>query len=458
MSKRKKASATSKVAAAGRVDGRAGAPAAPPKRRKDRRAEAREKKNVAPPTAPDATEPSEPITARGETTPEASGPITARGGEAPDDRESADISADVVPREAEGAERPAIVDVEVEVEAPIAGDAPGVNERSRDLEQRLDALVDEASQKPALPPQVRPPPASTRWVAANGNGDGTVFDTAREILSTDFFLRRWGRIGMRDRSEEVDDFGFDPVYEQKVLPLFDFLYRRYFRVECAGVEHIPANGRCLLVANHSGTVPYDGLFLKLAVKREHPQKREVRWLTEDFIQHFPFVGSFVARVGAVRACPENAERLLAKDSLVAVFPEGVKGIGKLFRERYRLQRFGRGGYVKLCLRTKTPIVPVAIIGAEETNPMLGRIELLTKLLGVPYVPITPTFPLLGPLGLLPAPAKWKIVFGEPMALDGHGPEAADDEILIGRLSERVRATIQAMLDKAIGERRSVWFG
>jgi 1-acyl-sn-glycerol-3-phosphate acyltransferase len=283
----------------------------------------------------------------------------------------------------------------------------------------------------------------------------SVFDTARELLSSDFYLRKWGRLAMRGRSEEVDDFGFDPIYDAKLKPALDFLYDKYFRVETSGIASVPRSGRCLLVANHSGTLPLDGVMIKAAVKREG---RDVRWLTEDFIYHMPYLGSAMNRLGAVRACQENAERLLAKEQLVAVFPEGVKGIGKLFADRYRLQRFGRGGFIKLCLRTGTPIVPVAVTGAEETNPLLFKIEHLSKALGVPYVPVTPTFPLLGPLGLLPAPTKWTIQFGEPLDLSSHGPESADDEILVGKLAERVRATIQGMLDRTIGARKSVFFG
>ncbi len=351
---------------------------------------------------------------------------------------------------------------------PIDPNAPPeeVADRIRELEARLDRMIDEAARRggPHDVPRDRPSAVmgdgraapSTR--ALPDDEDATVFDTARELLSTDFYLRKWGRLGMRNRSEEVDDFGFDPIYEQKVLPFFALLYEKYFRVDVEGAANIPDEGRCLLVANHSGTLPFDGMMLKLAVKREHAQRRDVRWLAEDMIFHFPFLGSFSNRVGAVRACQENAERLLRQDALVAVFPEGMKGIGKLFKQRYRLQRFGRGGFVKLCLRTGTPIVPVAIVGGEETNPMLFRIEYLTKALGLPYFPITPTFPLLGPVGLLPAPTKWSIRFGDPVAFEGYGPEAADDEILVGRLSERVRATIQGMLDRAVGERRSVWFG
>jgi 1-acyl-sn-glycerol-3-phosphate acyltransferase len=264
---------------------------------------------------------------------------------------------------------------------------------------------------------------------------------------------------MRTRAEEVDEFGFDPAYEARLLPFLDVLYKHYFRVETEGMEHVPAEGRCLLVANHSGgPLPYDGILLRTAVRREHPGPRDLRWLAEDFVFHLPFVGTALNRLGAVRACQENAERLLAEGSLVAVFPEGAKGIGKLFKDRYRLQRFGRGGFIRLGLRTGTPIVPCAIVGAEEATPTLYKVEYLTKALGLPSLPITPTFPALGPLGLLPAPTKWKITLGEPLHFDGYGPDDADDELLVGRLSERVRGTIQGLLDRSLAGRRSVWFG
>ena len=341
--------------------------------------------------------------------------------------------------------------------------APDVAARIRELEDRLDRMIatharERESQhelKDGLPPRRSSIPAARPSQPA---APERLLDSARELLSTDFYLRKWGRMGLRNRSEEVDEFGYDPVYERKVLPLFELLYGKYFRVEVHGEGRIPAEGRCVLVSNHSGTLPLDGIMLRLAVKHEHPQHREVRWLAEDGIFHLPFVGSFSNRLGAVRACPENAERLLDHDALVAVFPEGTKGIGKLFKERYRLQRFGRGGFVKLCLRTRTPIVPVAILGGEETHPMLARIDYLTRALGIPYFPVTPTFPLLGPLGLLPAPTKWKIFFGEPIDLASYGAESADDEILVGRLTEQVRSAIQAMLDHAVEQRRSVWFG
>ena len=363
--------------------------------------------------------------------------------------------------------------------AASSDEASSVETQIKELEAKLDKMIDEASQRnlPDAPDsepesdeeletrrtipmprasQVGPP--SARTLQSLQTEGAAVFDTARELLSTDFYLRKWGRLSMRGRSEEVDDFGYDPIYEERARPFFNFLYSKYFRVETDGIEHVPATGRCLLVANHSGTLPYDGVMLKTALKREHSKQRDVRWLAEDFIFHFPFLGSFTNRIGAVRACQENAERLLKQEALVAVFPEGTKGIGKLFKERYRLQRFGRGGFIKLCLRTKTPIVPVAIIGAEETNPMLFRIETFSRALGIPYIPVTPTFPVLGPLGLAPAPTKWKIIFGELISLDEHGPEAAEDDILVAQLAERVRASIQSMVDRAVGARRSIWFG
>ena len=198
--------------------------------------------------------------------------------------------------------------------------------------------------------------------------------------------------------------------------------------------------------------------LRMAVNRETQRARDLRWLVEDFIVHFPYVGTLATRLGAVRACQENAERLLDRGELVAVFPEGIKGVGKLFKERYRLQRFGRGGFVKLAIRTRTPIVPVAIVGAEEMNPLLFRIEGASKVLGIPFFPITPGFPLLGPAGLLPAPTKWKISFGEAIDFGSYGNDVLEDDVAIGRLSERVRSTIQSMLDRAVAERQSVFFG
>ncbi|MCK6587395.1 MAG: 1-acyl-sn-glycerol-3-phosphate acyltransferase [Polyangiaceae bacterium] len=387
---------------------------------------------------------------------------------APDLDADSDLDADIAPigpTEA-ASSRPGATSIREPVATP-RGPAPSpsaeeIEHQIQDLEARLDRMIRQSRQSRAEAAPPPPPPAPSRPVRLPDESreepdESSV--TARELLSTDFYLRQWGRIGMRNRSEEVDEFGLDPKYEARYRPFFDFLYKYYFRVDTEGTENIPAEDRCLIVSNHSGgALPYDGIMLRTTVRLEHPQARELRWLAEDFIYYLPFVGAVMNRIGAVRACQENAERLLASGRLVAVFPEGAKGTGKLYRERYKLQRFGRGGFIRLCLRTQTPLVPCAIIGAEEANPMLYRIEYMTKSLGIPYIPITPTFPALGPLGLLPAPTKWKIRFGEPISFDGYGPEAADDDILVGRLAERVRSTIQGLIDKSLGSRRSIWFG
>ncbi|WP_437719717.1 lysophospholipid acyltransferase family protein [Sorangium sp. So ce861] len=359
-----------------------------------------------------------------------------------------------------------------EAHAPVVPvTAEELQRQIRELEGRLKSVLTgsaprHASGGAAGGPETERSPREGGAPAAHGGHGGHASEpplsepgTARDVLSTDFYLRQWGRAGLRSRSEEVDEFGFDPKYEARYRPLFDFLYRHYFRIDLQGVEHIPADGRCLVVSNHSGgPVPYDGLMLRAAVRREHPARRELRWLADDFVYYLPFAGTIMNRLGAVRACQENAERLLAGERLVAVFPEGAKGSGKLYKDRYQLQRFGRGGFIRLCLRTRTPLVPCAIVGAEETNPLFYRVEHVTRALGIPYLPITPTFPALGPLGLVPAPTKWKIRMAEPVRFDAYGPEAADDQILVRRLAERVRATIQGLLDETLATRKSIWFG
>jgi len=281
----------------------------------------------------------------------------------------------------------------------------------------------------------------------------------RRKLPFELVWKRWRDLAMRDRSDAVDEFGRDPLYAARVDPILEFLYTRYFRVDTQGLENIPEHGRAILVANHSGTLPYDGAMLMYAVRRDAPSHRDVRPLVEDFVFHFPYLGTLINRIGGVRACQENAERLLEKDQLVAVFPEGIKGIGKLYKERYRLQRFGRGGFIKLALRTGAPIIPAAIIGAEEIHPMVGKVTFLAKSLGVPYLPVTPTFPFLGPLGLVPLPTKWMLRFGKPIDYaTQYGARAADDRILVNKLGETVRSAIQEMIDEALSQRKSILFG
>jgi 1-acyl-sn-glycerol-3-phosphate acyltransferase len=275
---------------------------------------------------------------------------------------------------------------------------------------------------------------------------------ARRRIPMEFVWKRWRALAMRGRSDVVDDFGRDPITTARWEWVLDFLYSKWFRVEAQGIEHVPATGPALLIANHAGSLPYDSAMVMHAIRKDHPARRDVRPLVEDAVFHLPWLGPLMNRIGGVRACPENAERLIAKGEVVAVFPEGVKGMGKLFRDRYRLQRFGRGGFVKLALRTGAPIIPVAVVGAEEALPLLARVTWFAKSVGIPYVPVTPTFPWLGPFGLVPLPSKWRIAFGEPLDLAAeYGPEAADDRLLVGRLSEQVRATVQGMVDDLRGK-------
>jgi 1-acyl-sn-glycerol-3-phosphate acyltransferase len=259
-------------------------------------------------------------------------------------------------------------------------------------------------------------------------------------------------------SEETDDFGADRRFAEALEPLLEFLYAVWWRVEASGVEHVPAEGPGLVVANHSGVLPYDGMMVQLAVRHEHPARRMCRMLALDMFALLPGLAPGLSKSGSVRANPDNAERLLRRGELVGVFPEGVKGVGKYYRERYRLARFGRGGFVRIALRTGAPIVPCAVVGAEEIHPVVAKADWVGRPLGLPYFPITPTFPWLGPLGLIPLPTKWSIDFGDPLDLTEHGPAAADDPILVNRLSEEVRSTIQRMIDGRVARRRSIWLG
>jgi 1-acyl-sn-glycerol-3-phosphate acyltransferase len=256
---------------------------------------------------------------------------------------------------------------------------------------------------------------------------------------------------------ETDEFGFDPDLADHVfLPLLRPLFSSWFRVESHGLENVPDTGGALLVANHSGTLPIDALMTTVSLHDDHPAQRRLRLLGADLVFETPFIGSMSRKMGSTLACNEDAERLLTGDELVGVFPEGFKGIGKPFRERYTLQRFGRGGFVTAALRTGTPIIPCAIVGAEEIYPMIGNAKTLARLFGLPYFPITPTFPLLGPLGLVPLPSKWLIAYGEPIETAGYGPGAAEDPMLVFNLTDQVRETIQHSLYQLLLQRKGVF--
>jgi 1-acyl-sn-glycerol-3-phosphate acyltransferase len=244
---------------------------------------------------------------------------------------------------------------------------------------------------------------------------------------------------------EEDEWGFDEGFADLVEPFFGFLYGRWWRVQVEGAHRVPAHGRALLASNHAGILPWDATMISVALLREHPLPRHPRFLVLNWAFDLPWVSVFIRKVGGVVASPYNALRLLEQDRLVAVFPEGVKGTGKPFGERYRLQRFGRGGFVEIALRAGAPIVPVAVVGSEEIYPKLADLRPLARLIGAPFFPVTPTFPWLGPLGVVPLPSKWRIEFCEPIDTARFGPDAANDRGLVLELTEQVRDTVQRAL-------------
>ncbi len=259
------------------------------------------------------------------------------------------------------------------------------------------------------------------------------------------------RDGMPDPST-LPDFGFDQGFLESTRPLLDFLWSRYFRVRLKGLENIPSSGAALLVANHSGGLPYDGAMLIHACHALHTAHRPLRPLVATFALRSSWMRPVICRIGGVRASMENALKLCEAGQLVGVFPEGLRGVGKPYRERYRLTHFGRGGFVRLAQAARVPIIPVAIVGAEETHPVVAKLTRLAKPLGLPYIPITPTFPLLGPLGLLPVPAKWSMHIGLPISPEAH---AGQPPLVIAR---QVKDRIDQMIADLLLARRSIVFG
>ncbi len=257
----------------------------------------------------------------------------------------------------------------------------------------------------------------------------------------------------------VDDFGYDADFTDHVLmPPMRLLYEKWFRVETIGMENIPSEGGALLVANHSGTIAVDAVMASVAVREHHPAHRPLRMLGADLVFDTPILGPVARKAGNTLACNPDAERLLTSGELVAVYPEGFKGVGKPFSQRYKLQRFGRGGFVSAAVRTGAPIIPCSIVGAEEIYPMIANLKPLARALGLPYFPVTPTFPLLGPLGAIPLPSKWLIEFGEPIDTKDYGEQAAEDPMVVFNLTDRVRETIQQTLYRLLLRRGHPFLG
>jgi 1-acyl-sn-glycerol-3-phosphate acyltransferase len=301
--------------------------------------------------------------------------------------------------------------------------------------------------------------AQVRTVRRPGSGAPASFDPDRGVWQDrleellEFLYRRI--TGQYD----IDEFGFDPDFtDNLVMPLLRPLYQHWFRVETIGMQNVPATGGALVVANHSGTLPIDGLMTMAALRDHHPAGRHLRALGADLVFRTPMIGTTARKAGVTLACNPDAERLLSTGELVGVWPEGFKGVGKPWKDRYKLQRFGRGGFVSAAIRTGVPIIPCSIVGAEEIYPLLADVKPLARLFGVPYFPVTPTFPLLGPLGAVPLPSKWYIEFGEPIRTDNHEPADADDPMHVFNVTDQVRETIQQTLYKLLAQRRNAFTG
>ena len=297
------------------------------------------------------------------------------------------------------------------------------------------------------------PPRAARRTSASGKRKVVVASAQAPVDESllDFTQRRLSG------DYEVDDFGFDPELTDKVfLALLRPFYRSWFRVEVSGMDNVPSESGALIVANHSGTLAWDSLMTQVALHDDHPAKRHLRMLGANLVFQTPFIGEIARKAGHTLACHPDAERLLASGELVGVWPEGFKGIGKPFSQRYKLQRFGRGGFVSAALRTKAPIIPTAIVGAEEIYPMIGNAKPIARVLGLPYFPITPTFPWLGLAGAIPLPSKWLIHFGEPIPTDHFPDGAADDPMVVFDLTDEVRERIQQSLYRLLVQRPSVF--
>jgi 1-acyl-sn-glycerol-3-phosphate acyltransferase len=257
---------------------------------------------------------------------------------------------------------------------------------------------------------------------------------------------------------EIDEFGFDRQLTEEVFnPLARFFHETWWRVDWIGMENVPSEGAALLVSNHAGTLPWDAVVMKFGVLDMHPAHRHVRLLAADLAFRTPFIGPLARKSGNTLASSEDAFRLLERGDLLGVFPEGFKGVGKAFKDRYKLQRFGRGGFIEIALRSRAPIVPVSIVGSEEIYPMLYNAKTLARLFGFPYFPITATFPWLGPLGVIPLPSKWIIEFGEPITTDDQPEDAWQDPLTVFDMNDRVREVIQQTLYRNLMTRRSVWY-
>jgi 1-acyl-sn-glycerol-3-phosphate acyltransferase len=325
----------------------------------------------------------------------------------------------------------------------VNGAAPGV---PGDLQARLDAALGEAEARHAAAEAAgEPPPAE-----ALGGLVAQLWPVLRERLGA-----VGGLLRLLEPAQRIDRFGMDPVLVERVEPLVEFLYGTWWRVVARALEHVPAQGPAVVVANHAGLLPWDALVLRHALGRDHPAHRDLRSLLDDAACDRPVVGGLAVRLGAVRATPPAAARLLGDGGLVGVFPEGSAAEARPWRDRYRVGWFGRGGFVKVALRAGAPIIPCAIVGSEEAAPAIARNGFLADLLKLPLLAAQPGLRIAS-AGLLPLPSRWSLRFGPAIDLGDAGPARADDPAFVAAATERTRLAIQAMLDQDTVGRASVY--
>jgi 1-acyl-sn-glycerol-3-phosphate acyltransferase len=315
------------------------------------------------------------------------------------------------------------------------------------VERKVGAVLDEAE----------------RWLAQLAERDGAR-GAGKELCEALAGLLPQLRIGLGsaldlvrllEPPQQLDRFGMDRRFVERFAPIAELLYHGWWRTAVRDAERVPASGPAIVVANHAGVVPWDALVLRQALLQDHPAHRELRPLLDDRECDLPVVGRVAVRLGAVRASKQSAEAILAEGQLVGVFPEGSAGARKPWRERYHLQRFGRGGFVKLALRARVPVIPCAIVGSEEASPAISRSGWLAERLGVPLIGRSATL-RFGPAAAFPLPSRWSLRFGAPLDLGGLPASSAEDPQAVEALTERARAAIQSMLDEDLAARSSVF--
>lgn len=366
----------------------------------------------------------------------------------------------------------------------VEGVTAGKKLSDRELREQLIAELDDLiARVRAIDPEYSQPPFSPqRMVTLVGKETGRLSPRLRlrilerlrssineELLDIETWKGMWYMVNytleyqsdiLKRRLKgdyEIDEWGLDWEFVEAVRPFLDFLYKFYWRVEVTGIENIPDYGRTLLVSNHSGQLPWDGAMIMAAVLNEHPAQRLVRNLYANWFPTLPFISAILVKMGQALASIDNGIRLLEQDELVGVFPEGYKGMGKLFKDRYKLARFGRGGFVRMALNTQAPIVPVSVVGAEETYVSVAKSPVLARLTGFPYFPISLRFPWFGPLGVVPLPSKWYIDFGEPIPMEDYEPDASENLVLVSRLTDQVRNVVQEMINDRLSRRKSIFY-